>query len=78
MAGKLVLHSRKVAGTKEEAKRVGDMEWLRAQTEAEVLGWGSCFIQCHFSVAGLDLISSEREVRETGKQLKIHPWLFSG
>lgn len=58
MAGEL--HSRKVAGTKEEAKRVGDMEGLRVQTEAEVLVWGNCFIQCHFSVAGLDLISSER------------------
>lgn len=78
MAGKLILHSRKVAGIKEEAEGAGDMEWLRAQTEAEVLVWGSCFIQCHFSVPELDLIASEREVRETGKQLKIHPWLFSG
>lgn len=38
MAGKLVLRSRKVAGTKEEAKRVGDMEWLRAQTRGSGLG----------------------------------------
>lgn len=78
MAGKLVLHSRKVAGTKEEAKRVGDMEWLRAQTEAEVLVRGSCFIQFLFYVAGLNLMSSEREVRETGKQLKMDPWPSSG
>lgn len=67
VAGKLILHPRKVAGTKEEAERVGDVEWLRAQTETEVLVRGSCFIQCLFAVAGLDMMSSEREVRETGK-----------
>lgn len=78
MAGKLVLHSRKVVRTKEKAESVGDMEWLRTQTGAEVLVRGTCFIQCLFSVAGLDLLSSERKVRETGKQLKIHPLLFSG
>lgn len=48
-------------------KQKGDMEWLGAQTGAEVLVRGSCFIQCLFAVAGLDLMSNEREVRETGK-----------
>lgn len=47
-------------------------------TGAEVLVRGGYFIHCLVSVAGLDLISSEREVRETGKRLEIHPCLFSG
>lgn len=84
MAGKPVLHPGEASETQEAEERAGEAGDLRSRRGAVVLVRGGCLVRHMFSVTGLDLICQResgtriRDVRQTGKWLKIHPLPSSG